>query len=476
MHSYAGRIDMPAEHECKSLPLHSRLFLFLSATVLSTAVVGPIGYAICAGLAVYALKGAKESVEALSVLGFLIILNKDLSSFDISLVRWPILFAAALRLGWESALQDTVNPPISKSLFLLAVVVLVLSLLVSSIPAVSVLKIVSFTMGVGSILVGLYRTAHLREYWLSWFITMALFIIFASLPMYATSLGYGVRGSGTGFRGILNHPQTYGPVLSPLAALLTGLALFEGKRTWPILAGAALAWSGIYMSESRTALLSLVLGCLVAGMVAFMKSSWRIVLWQVLTRPVAFIVLFCVLVVGGLYWNGVAGHLTEFLLKDEGEASVTASLEDSRGGLIKRSLANFRAEPITGIGFGVPSEYALLRVQTGALGMPTSASTEKGFMPSAVLEEVGIVGAIFTLWFILCLVMPVISRGSITILWTLSSCLAVNFGEMVFFSVGGTGLFLWLLMGFCYMYAISAPRVPLRMVSCRLDSATSIAP
>jgi hypothetical protein len=36
------------------------------------------------------------------------------------------------------------------------------------------------------------------------------------------------------------------------------------------------------------------------------------------------------------------------------------------------------------------------------------------------------------------------------------AALLINLGEMVFFSVGGMGFYLWIIMAFCYTYAASA--------------------
>ena len=76
-------------------------------------------------------------------------------------------------------------------------------------------------------------------------------------------------------------------------------------------------------------------------------------------------------------------------------------------------------------------------------------------MPSAVLEETGILGGLLVSWLLISLVGPVFTRSDFAIFILMSAALLVNFGEMVFFSVGGMGLYFWLLFGFCYMQATS---------------------
>ena len=127
--------------------------------------------------------------------------------------------------------------------------------------------------------------------------------------------------------------------------------------------------------------------------------------------------------------------------------------------LIMASLDNFERAPITGIGFGVPTNARYFRPQIGFMGMPVGASVEKGFMPSAVLEEIGLPGAIFTLWIILTLAAPVIRQPDLTLFWVLATSLIVNFGEMVFFSVGGMGFYFWLMMAFAYSRSVSMPEL-----------------
>ncbi|HET6567972.1 MAG TPA: hypothetical protein VFG50_08400, partial [Rhodothermales bacterium] len=167
------------------------------------------------------------------------------------------------------------------------------------------------------------------------------------------------------------------------------------------------------------------------------------------------VALLTLLAVSVLFASTIERTVMAFLLKDDATDSVEESLSASRSGLIERSLDNFRAAPITGIGFGVPSEAKYFRPETGFLGLPVSASVEKGFMPSAVLEETGVTGAILVVILLLAIFLPVVRWGTITHFWMMSCCVLINLGEMVFFSVGFMGLFFWLLLA--YGYTCSLP-------------------
>jgi protein-S-isoprenylcysteine O-methyltransferase Ste14 len=72
-------------------------------------------------------------------------------------------------------------------------------------------------------------------------------------------------------------------------------------------------------------------------------------------------------------------------------------------------------------------------------------------MPTAVLEEMGIIGALLTLAVLVFLFTPTIQHPDPTLFWMMGASLFVNFGEMVFFSIGGMGFFSWYVMAFCHV-------------------------
>jgi hypothetical protein len=402
------------------------------------------------------LRGTREAAEALGILAFLIIFGK--TSF--SLGRWVILFAAFGRMIWDSVFGGKPVPQFLYALLFFFAGVLALSVLASQFPLMSGLKVTSFSLGVGVATTALYRTRHLRDYWLSWLFTLGLFILLAGAPMYGVGAGYGAVGAG--YQGILVDPQTYGPVAAAITALLTGLYFFRGRRPWLVLLCVGLGWIGVYLSLARTALLALLLagGITTALGLAFKPETWAKDLSRALGRPIVMVGLLAVLALGVLQWTAVQSSVESFLAKDDGSASVVQALERSRGELMSRSMANFWEQPLTGIGFGAPSDPVgfAQRIDRGPYGIPLSASVEKGFMPTAVLEETGVVGAFLTVVLLVLLFAPVIRHPDPTLFWVMTTCLLVNLGEMVFFSVGGMGFFLWFVMAFCHVVALREGR------------------
>ena len=424
-----------------------RTSLVMLGIVLADAFVPQTGLLICLALAAYAWKGAKQTLEAFTLLALLLLLGNTYSSLG----RWLVIFSCFGRLSWDVIMANAPLPRVVRPLLLFSVTIFFLSLLVSPIAFVSILKVATLFMGVTSIMAAFYRTPHLRAYWFSWFFTFSMFILLASLPLYGFEYGY--RKTGTGFQGILSHPQSYGIITAVIAAFISGLLLFKENKSKLVMLGTMLAWVGIFSSGARTALLATIIALVLSVVLGSMIGPrWREAIGRSVSMGKVIFAVFAltgvIIVLGATVQDGVKS----FMLKDDSDDSVVAALQDSRGALIELSMQNFYNQPLTGIGFGVPSDPADLRIQTGPMGIPMGASTEKGFMPSAVLEETGIIGALLVLYLIIVLFSPIVSRGGMMAMWIVMVCLTVNLGEMIFFAIGGAGTFLWLMMGFAHFF------------------------
>jgi hypothetical protein len=423
----------------------------------SVAWVTPpwVGLILCGGVALHGVRGSRASVEALGILAFLLIFGKT----DTAVGRWVILAAVSGRMLWDGVLGGESVPGLAYPILLFFVVILVLSVPYGQFPVVSGLKLTSFTLGTLAIFTSLYRTRHLRDYWLSWLFTLGVLILIASVPFYG--LGAGYARNGVSFQGILTHPQTFGPVVATITALLTGLYFFRERTSKLILLCVGLGWLGVYFSLSRTSLFAVVLaGVAVVVFGFFLRAeSWSVDLTRALSRPVFLGGMLLILGTSAVQWRAVQSKLDAFVSKTGTSASLVQALEQSRGALMSRSMENFWEKPLVGIGFGAPSnrdQFSVV-VERGPYGIPLSASVEKGFMPTAVLEETGVVGALLTLFLLVVLITPVIQHPDPTLAWVMGTCLLVNLGEMVFFSVGGMGLYLWFVMGFCHVAALDTP-------------------
>ena len=432
-----------------------RLYVFLLGLLLLAWAVPPLTPLVFVGLAIHSLRGPKAVIESLALLFLLMNLNPGISpkAEEASLLRWVVLFSSFARIIWDAIINHQKFPTSTLStIYVFTGSVLVFTFFASYAPTVSVFKLITFTVGTTTILTAFYRTRHLAEYWLSWFVTLFVFIMTVSLPLYVSPLGY--LRTGKDFQGILRHPQTFGPVAAPMAALFTGLLLSRAKNSWPIVAGCVLGWGALFTAGARTAVLAAVGSCLIALIVgALFQPQWITVLRRGLTRSTAYVVLLVGLSAAVLQWDTLTRFATDFLLKGKEEMTIVESLQDARTNAVSQSMDNFKTSPIIGIGFGVDSDSTTFKIKEGFLGLPLGASVEKGFLPSAVLEETGIAGALLLLLVLVALILPVLRYGTFPLFWMLIASLMVNGGEMVFFSIGGLGLYFWLLIGLSLCHA-----------------------
>lgn len=422
-----------------------RYLVFGVAFVLVAAVVPQAGTALLGLVALHALRGTRQTVEALFILALAIMFNKALAPIDISLMRWVVLAGAGARTLWDTAVGDEPLPSAFWWLTALVSTMMVFAYVASWLPTVSLFKSISFYLGVGTAVVALYRTRHLAAYWQSCLLSMTVFVILGSVPLYY--LPYGFARNGVGFQGLLTHPQTYGPISAVLTAYVTGLVLYDRRTSWVFVATMLAGWAGVFYSQSRTGMLALVLAGLIAVGLGWIRREWLHRLPRLVSGPGIVVAVITVCTLAVFYGPNLIQAGTAFLIKDEGTQDVAGALEASRSDLTERSMANFREAPLTGIGLGVPSDLSRTTIEYGPFNLPIGASIEKGFTPTAVLEEIGFVGAALLLIFLGALLMPVLGRGgNIPMAWMVSTALLINMGEAIIFAIGGNGLFFWLIM------------------------------
>lgn len=421
--------------------------------MVMTNLVPATGTAFLGLAALHALRGTRETVEALFVLSLAIMINKTLAPVDISLMRWGVLACAGVRTIWDTMVSDAPVPSPFWWLSALFATMVVFALTASWLPTVSLFKAISFYLGTGTALVALYRTRHLAAYWQSCFLTFAVFVILGSLPLYVLS-SYGFARNGAGFQGLLTHPQTYGPISAVLTAYVTALVVYEGRRSKVMILTVLVGWAGVYFSLSRTGLLALVLA---GGMIitfGWIRKEWSNRVPQMLSGPGLVVAVLAVCTAAVMWGPHLIDRGIDFLLKDESAEDIAGALEESRGGLSEQSMANFRDAPLTGIGLGVPSSLSRTTIEYGPFGVPIGASVEKGFTPTAVLEEIGAVGAGLLVSFLAALMVPIFRReGTIPLAWMVLTALLTNLGEAVIFAIGGNGLFFWLVLSLGYVCA-----------------------
>lgn len=400
----------------------------------------------------YALLSSERAIKALTMGVILCFLNPGLfSGSEYSyFLRWVLLFSAACSVYLSQIALSWAVPKYLFYLFIFSVASTIFSLLNSYTIFVSLAKIIVFFIGFSTVLLGFKQTTN--SSWRSWYFTFFSAVLISSIPLLCVPEGY-VRNL-KGFQGILNHPQAYGVYMVVPTIWLTGIWLVNKKVSSIMKIIILGGWITIFATRSRAAILAAVLGILFTAVIAFFRRpSWNNNLLMIIRKPVFIAMIFLVIIVTMFPGNIVKETIGNFIYKNLG--SIYENIYKSRGFLIERSWKNFKEHPLIGIGFGVASDKEKFIVKESKnINIPLEAPTEKGFLPTALLEEVGIIGTFLFLIFFIELAKPIIKYGDLPSAWLFWTAFFVSFGEMVFFSPGGLGMHIWLCFGLAINYTL----------------------
>jgi hypothetical protein len=367
--------------------------------------------------------------------------------------RYVVILAAALSILYRSSSAQhrrVGSSPIVRFTLLVGVFLIVHSFFVSSIVDVSVLKALSWTIAMSASVAGWnLLTQDERDALARQFYQGLILLMLVSLPLLALPQGY--LTNGTGFQGVLSHPQAFGPTAALLGVWSAGRMFAERRPSWIAIAVVALCVVLAVLSESRAAGLSMVLGLTIAVVIAPALAG-RTILSTLpgLRSSRVWIVVSLVMVGLLLSLPMITERIDNFIAKRGDAASLRDAYEVSRGELIDRMWDNIENTPFEGIGFGIASLPELNDIKREPIfDLPVSAVVEKGVMPLAVLEEVGIPGfLLIAVWFGMLLRRSAL--GGVEPLAVSITTLLLNMSESTFFSPGGSGLLSLLLVGWAY--------------------------
>jgi len=432
----------------RSKPLVSiSLVAFLCLLIVSLRI-GPNAINVVGGfLCVWALLGPRQAIEALSLGVIIKYLNPSVFSFspEFGLITWVLLIVAGLRLLLSASWRHLrLMLPLLAFSSTIALLMLFQS---NRYLSVSAMKLLTFTYGASVLLAGY---AALKEedakILVTWFFSLVTTVVLLSLSTFAfPSVAYARTGGIGGFQGILSHPQTFGPILAPIVCWLLASMLYD-KGTKIIKPGliVLLLLGLMIMSKARTSVVMVVLSLIATYWVVFFGKkrfpSFRI--GRTLAMSLSGMV---VLAIGLVSSTALRGELMGFIFKYQATNIDEALI--SRSGGIESQWHSFLQSPVFGHGFGIYPWGDFPSGVVEVMGIPISAPVEKGFLPTAILEEIGLIGALAFLLFIVWMGKRAARQGDVRWLAVFFACIFVNVGEMVFFSVGGIGLFYWLLLG-----------------------------
>ena len=314
--------------------------------------------------------------------------------------------------------------------------------------SISIMKVITFTLASSVVTIAYARLDAERQLRMqSWLLTVGLTVIgLSALTLVRPSIAL---GGDRGLQGLLGQPQALGIFIAPFAAwAMTGVLLMRrqiGRLELWVAIGLALL---IVLTRARTGAFAAALAIVVV-MISRMLGRRR-AQQASLGRPVLLIsISACALLFAALATGQVGKFVTDFAFKDteKGQRNVYGAYYASRGGGVLTEWRNFQASPWLGNGFGVYPDGKFPSGVVEFAGIPISAPVEKGFLPSAILEEGGIVGAGALVLLIVLLGRAAWRAHDLRWRALFVACLGINAGECVFLSPGGIGLISWILLG-----------------------------
>jgi len=422
------------------------------------------GSALCYGiLFCMAIRSLEGAVKALSISSIIIVANTHLVDINVvhGILRFPLIAVAGSRIFWEaSRSRGGLFPgPHIKALLVFGGISLVLAFINQYYFMISFLKLGVFIYGAYAIMLATDMGRFSGSDLTVWFCSLVLFYVAGNLLAYGLGVGYVIRATiyetganmTLGLSGMTNHPQTQGPLSAISFVYAFCVYLFTPYRSrWVMGVVAPVLLVLCYMSAARTGLFAALIAVgLVVGLAFMMRSGRTRVRINISTAQIVSIGLFAMvglIVVEAATGAAITQKVSDFALKsirsgDGGTMSFYAVFE-SRMPLIESSWRIFLQQPFTGIGFGTS-----LDPQFVANATLFSAPTEKGFLPTALLEEVGIIGALSFAVFLIAFFVHYWKIRNIIALGMMACLLLLNLGEMMFFALGGMGLYSWSLIG-----------------------------
>ncbi len=453
-----GGAESPARPAVRAVdhfaPQRLRRSVLLIIALLLLNKLGTPGNLLCyAFLFPMALRSPQGALKALSISGLLITASDFFVTrgAPVGPLKYVLLLVAGLTLLRHS--RNIVGQPFLAWLLAFGLVAAMLSIWNGYFVEVSLLKLASFTFGAFCLLNVAQLRRPIATEMVAWAFALILAVVVLSYGALAIGAGYGSVESlygyrFSGYRGVFSHPQTLGVMAGIFATYLTALLLFVPYPHRRLALGTLLALLGLlYLSEARTGMLGYVLAMgavlVLVGLARQPPAERRLLRrYQRQFVAIAFFGLLGLALLEGVT-GGVTERATEFLRKGDDLEAVTAeTLYGTRQEQIERALEGFRSSPWTGIGFGTDRSIEWQRSAT-----LLSASTEKGFLPTAVLEEVGVIGSVFFVGFVLSLLAWLLRSRRYLGLATFIALLVVNLGEMVFFAFGGMATLCWAVVG-----------------------------
>lgn len=250
-------------------------------------------------------------------------------------------------------------------------------------------------------------------------------LILSLFSLFDYSMSYKVNGFA--FQGITNHPNVYGIYMATYSAFLIGKLL--KKYSFRNFIFLCLSIFTVVLSLSRTSLFSIILAFVTYYII---NNDFKKLLGF---KP--FFIVTILTILSFFYVDNIYNAINNTLTKNKDSISFLESIESSRGELYKSQFNNIKDYPL-GIGFKIPSIY-----ENGNEEILTAY--EKGNNITASIEEIGLIGTILFFVFILMIIKKGMTKFN-PYAMVIICALFTTMGESTLFSIGGFGIYIWLLL------------------------------
>jgi hypothetical protein len=390
-------------------------------------------------LAVYSLLGRQQIIEALLLSWVFTVLNSSLvpvveyASFTRYIIILACFTSIFFRLNFRKIEKITLVT------FGLGIFFIIHSIFFSKIPEVSILKGLNWIVVIMTLLLAWQNMDSLEHKDTEKQITriLSIIVLFSMLVFLFLDTGFNVNTRY--FQGVLNHPQAFGMTAAALSAIFIGQLFDQNRSTLFLVIMIILCISLTIISGSRTAGTALLLAVIISSLIFMTPIIKKIKSLSYISRDKSFFLLgFFILII--LSFNNVYDVMSGFITKtnEVSVGSIINAYKISRGVLYIPMIDNILESPLKGIGFGLASDLTNMDIKYFK-GIPVSAPIEKGILPLAILEEVGVFGFIFFMIWILILIRLAINNSFRTLI-VLLTILLFNLGEAGLFSANGYGM------------------------------------
>lgn len=387
-----------------------------------------IGTLYCLVLFLYLKKGTVGKVKALVLITFRGVISPAIGAgIGNGIVKWFLI------LGMSLLILNTVHAQehiwkisrISAAVMLFCISVVFTSFLNSSYPVTAIFKSISFALPFCAIIKGIRLSSKYYD-WSSYiWVIMTIFMCssFVLIPFMQ------FRIVNTDFQGVFNHVNTMGTMCVIYLAIT--LCSSIGKkyihfRNIMILITLVM----VYLSASRTGMVS----CLLVLICYFLfRGNFNV-------KKIIFIcfliglTIYLIMAIQGVLDDPLAEVIHSIMWKNSQE-----SIFDSRLEIIENARKRFLQHPLLGTGFMVPFEEGIRNYN-----LDFSLMVEPGNLFYMLLGDTGIIGLII----FIILFISILKRGKIQNLYLIVAAIAINFGEMAFFSSNNYSILLYYLIAY----------------------------